>query len=136
MDSRWLLPCVLAIACSGKTKVDHFGDRFFSGGDGRRVVCSKGIDRGHEWTHDRLVHSLEHARDAGVVLQTYGHAPTIDLDIGTLRFVPATDGRGEGLGGIDLRIPRHERAWRAARSKEVATDGDALMLCGTRVRLV
>ena len=68
-------------------------------------------------------------RDAGGV-------PTLDLDVGTLRFVAATDGRGEGLGGIDIRIPRHERAWRAARSKEVETEGDALMLCGTRVRLV
>jgi hypothetical protein len=62
--------------------------------------------------------------------------PTIVLDIGELRFVPATDGRGEGLGGIDVRIPRHERAWFAARRKEVEEIDGALMLCGTRVRLV
>lgn len=61
---------------------------------------------------------------------------TIDLDLGTLRFVPATDGRGEGLGGIDVQIPRHERARFAARQKEVAEVDGALMLCGTRVRLV
>lgn len=62
--------------------------------------------------------------------------PTIDLDIGTLRFVPANDGRGEGLEGIDVKIPRHERARFAARQKEVPEENGALRLCGTRVRLV
>ena len=62
--------------------------------------------------------------------------PTIHLDMGSLRFVPDLDGRGEGLGGIDLRIPRHERARLAARHKEIGDVDGALMLCGTRVRLV
>jgi hypothetical protein len=62
--------------------------------------------------------------------------PTIDLDLGSLRFVPATDGRGEGLGGIDVKIPRHERARFAARQKDVSEIDGALLLCGTRVRLV
>ena len=61
---------------------------------------------------------------------------TIDLDRGTLRFVEATDGRGEGLGGIDVKLPRHQRVHSAARSKNVAEVNGALMLCGTRVRLV
>jgi Glyoxalase-like domain len=65
-----------------------------------------------------------------------GGVPTIELDLGALRFVPATDGRGEGLGGIDVQIPRHERARFAAHQKEVAEEDGALMLCGTRVRLV
>ncbi len=60
----------------------------------------------------------------------------IDLDRGSLRFVPATDGRGEGLGGIDVKIPRHPRARQAARNKDVAEVDGALMLCGVRVRLV
>lgn len=61
--------------------------------------------------------------------------PTIDLDLGTIRFVPATDGRGEGLGGIDVHIPHHQRAWRAARQKEVEERDGAMILCGMRVRL-
>jgi len=65
-----------------------------------------------------------------------GGVPVIELDLGVLRFVPAADGRGEGLGGIDVKIPRHERARFAARQKEVPEDEGALMLCGTRVRLV
>ena len=35
-------------------------------------------------------------------LEDQGHHFTIDLDNATLRFVEATDGRGEGLGGIDV----------------------------------
>jgi hypothetical protein len=52
-----------------------------------------------------------------------GGVPVIDLDLGSLRFVAATDGRGEGLGGIDIALPGRPA-------------GDVAMLCGTRVRLV
>jgi len=62
--------------------------------------------------------------------------PTIDLDLGALRFVLAADGRGEGLGGIDVKIPRHQRAFFAARQREVPEADGVLTLCGTRVRLV
>jgi hypothetical protein len=51
--------------------------------------------------------------------------PTLDLDLGTLRFVPDSDGRGEGLGGIDVKIVSHPGA----------IDGET-MLCGMRVRVV
>lgn len=47
----------------------------------------------------------------------------IALDDGELRFVAAKDGRGDGLGGIDLR---------AAPGQQPRE----LVLCGTRVRLV
>lgn len=47
--------------------------------------------------------------------------PTITLDIGTIRFVPATDGRGEGLGGIDVCMPEQ-------------TPGTQTDLCGVRIR--
>lgn len=54
-----------------------FGPRFFGAGP---VQCSKGVDRTHEWKHDVLATALAHARDAKVVLHTFGHAPTIDLE--------------------------------------------------------
>ena len=44
------------------------------------MQCSKGIDRDHEWKHPVLAGSLERARDRGLVLHTFGHAPTITLD--------------------------------------------------------
>jgi hypothetical protein len=57
-------------------------------------------------------------------LHTLPQGWAIDLDLGTLWFVRATDGRSEGLGGIDVRIPGR-----------TAIIGDAVDLCGTRVRL-
>lgn len=57
---------------------------------------------------------------------------TLDLDLGTVRFVADTDGRGEGLGGIDLKIPNRGKV----SGMSVPLIDGALMLCGTRVRLV
>lgn len=51
-----------------------------------------------------------------------GDPPTLGLDDGTIRFVEATDGRGDGLGGLDLATTAGEER--------------RLELCGTRVRLV
>jgi hypothetical protein len=62
-----------------------------------------------------------------------GGTPTINLDLGSLRFVLAVDGRGEGLGGIDIKIHHHRE--QATRHDQQMVDG-ALMLCGVRVRLV
>jgi len=62
--------------------------------------------------------------------------PTIDLDLGHLRFVPATDGRGEGLGGIDVAMPAAERALQAALDHGLAAEDGALLMGGVRVRLV
>jgi len=77
---KWTaLAFLAAAACSGKKEGKSFGPRFFSS-EPTGVLCSKGVDAAHEWKHDLLQASLEHARDAGVVLQTYGHAPTIKLD--------------------------------------------------------
>ncbi len=73
---KWVL--VLALVACKKPAHDDFGPRFYSSAP-TGVVCSKGLDRGHEWKHEALAASLAHARDKGVVLQTYGHAPTIDL---------------------------------------------------------
>jgi hypothetical protein len=67
------------VACHGKTEHKDFGPRFFSS-PGARVQCSKGVDRDHEWKHEALAASLETARDKGVVLHTFGHAPKLDLD--------------------------------------------------------
>jgi Polysaccharide deacetylase len=75
----WCTAALAVIACRGKIERKDFGPRFFSR-SGVRVQCSKGVDRDHEWKHDALVASLETARDRGVVLHTFGHAPKLDLD--------------------------------------------------------
>jgi hypothetical protein len=64
----------------------------------------------------------------------YGDAEII-LDLGALRFVRDSDGRGEGMSGVDLRV--RNRAWiaEAAGKRGYRVDGDAVTVCGTRFRL-
>jgi hypothetical protein len=61
----------------------------------------------------------------------------VPVDGGELRFVAATDGRGEGLGAFDVRVrdPDAVRAKAKSRGLPVASSGE-ITLCGTRVRLV
>ncbi len=63
-------------------------------------------------------------------------APTLALDRATLRFVADADGRGEGLGGVDVVATNRERVLAAARERGCATRDGALLLGGLRVRLV
>lgn len=59
-------------------------------------------------------------------VQDAGGVPTLRLDHGSLRFVAASDGRGEGLGGIDVRSPGMDAAGECVERT----------LCGIRVRRV
>ncbi len=49
---------------------------------------------------------------------------TIDLDDAAVRFVPATDGRGDGVGGFDVVATDRDRA------------GTTVEIVGTRVRFI
>lgn len=61
---------------------------------------------------------------------------TLAFDNATIRFVPVTDGRGEGLGGIDLQVVDAERLRAAASDRGVlAEDGDHVLLGGVRMYL-
>ena len=61
---------------------------------------------------------------------------TIALDAGEIRFVPARDGRGDGLSALDVAV-RDPAATQAAAAARGLVDADGVVtLCGTRVRLV
>ena len=62
--------------------------------------------------------------------------PSIELDDAVLRFVEATDGRGPGLGGLDLAVADRDHVMAAAAERGLAVDGDVVTVCGTRFRLV
>ena len=64
--------------------------------------------------------------------------PTIALDDAELRFVEATDGRGDGLGGLDVRTVDKAHVLHAAHEHELAVSEDerVVTLCGVRFRLV
>ena len=60
----------------------------------------------------------------------------IPLDEGTLRFVKAADGRGEGLGGIEVAATGAAEVLARARDRGLPIEGDCITVCGVRVRLV
>ena len=62
--------------------------------------------------------------------------PSLALDNATIRFVPAEDGRGEGLGGIDVIAVDKEAVLEAADKRGVRQDDDVILMGGIRFRLV
>jgi hypothetical protein len=69
---------------------------------------------------------------------TAAGVPTLALANAVLRFVPDADGRGEGLGGIDLVASDRAAVLAAARERGLLAreTPDAIALCGMRVKLV
>jgi hypothetical protein len=61
--------------------------------------------------------------------------PTLPLDNATLRFVPIRDGRGEGLGGLDLIARDKAAILAAARRRGTRIDGNQVYACGMRFNL-
>lgn len=70
------------------------------------------------------------------VAATPGGGFEITIDNATLRFVAATDGRPEGLGGIDLAATGAEAARAAARERGLLRDDGVILVGGVRVSLV
>ena len=64
------------------------------------------------------------------------HNPEIRLDEGSIRFVTAADGRGTGLGGIDVEVVDRARLLVAAQARGCEVSDETVMICGTRIRLV
>jgi hypothetical protein len=61
----------------------------------------------------------------------------IDLpDGGEIRFVVATDGRGEGLGRFDVAVKDPDAVRAVAKARGKLGEGGDVILSGTRVRLV
>ena len=53
-----------------------------------------------------------------------------------VRFVKATDGRGEGLGAIDLMVANRERLLKVADGRNLKISDSQVMICGVRFNLV
>jgi hypothetical protein len=57
------------------------------------------------------------------------------LENASVRFVEATDGRGEGLGGVDIAVPDRTRVLTAAAARGCKVSDDQVMICGVRFNL-
>ena len=61
---------------------------------------------------------------------------TVSLDNAKLRFVPCTDGRPEGLGGIDVAVADKAAVLAAAEQCGAKRSDEQIYLCGIRINLV
>lgn len=61
--------------------------------------------------------------------------PQIELDNATLRFVEDRDGRGEGLGGIDVTTVDRDAVLAGARARGCYVSDDEVRVAGLRVNL-
>ncbi|MGH7913560.1 MAG: VOC family protein [Candidatus Binataceae bacterium] len=57
------------------------------------------------------------------------------LENASVRFVKAADGRGDGLGGIDIAVHDRARVLAAAARRGCQAGEDQLMICGVRFNL-
>ena len=64
-----------------------------------------------------------------------GH-PSLRLANATIRFVPDSDGRGEGLGGLDIRVADRQRLLAAAKRRGCQVSDDLVHVGGIRIRLL
>jgi hypothetical protein len=63
-------------------------------------------------------------------------APEIRLDLGAIRFIEAADGRGDGLGGIDMTVTDRARLGDRAEALGLTIEDDMILVGGIRFRLV
>lgn len=77
------------------------------------------------------------AKIADVALRTDARGRLeLPLANAAIRFVEATDGRGEGLGGIDVIASDRKRLLEAAQQRGLRVSDSQVNICGTRFYLV
>ena len=72
---------------------------------------------------------------AEIPLTDPGGVATLRLDNASLRFVSCSDGRPEGLGGIDVACADKAAILAAAEARAAVTGDDQIYLCGLRINL-
>jgi hypothetical protein len=103
---------------------------------GQRLERVRGVAAAEIQCDDPAKVAARWSEIAEIPVKTAGGNPTIALDNATLRFVPCTDGRPEGLGGIDVIAADKAAIMAAARRRGVARSADQVYLGGMRVKLV
>ena len=60
---------------------------------------------------------------------------TLQLESGSIRFVPERDGRGPGVTAVDLSASDAHAAIAAARQRGLPVEANEIRICGTAIRL-
>ena len=69
---------------------------------------------------------------AGLNIERNGEEFSMDLNNATIRFVEAEDGRGPGLGGIDIAVADRDYILSEAEKRDCFVSEDRVDICGTR----
>ena len=69
---------------------------------------------------------------AGLPLERDGVVPFMEFNNVSVRFVEATDGRGPGLGGLDIQVADRDQILRTARERNCYVDDDRVDIGGVR----
>ncbi len=72
---------------------------------------------------------------AGLPVEREGAELSMRLNNATIRFVEADDGRGAGLGGLDVAVKNRDHILTAARERGCYVNDDRVDICGTRFYL-
>ena len=72
---------------------------------------------------------------AGLPIDCDGAKLSMRLNNATIRFVEAQDGRGPGLGALDIAVRDRDYILSAARKRSCYVSDDRIDICGTRFYL-
>jgi len=123
------------------TKNDHKGNWMPAGGTGWEKAVHKEI------VSDIVAAELQ-SPDPASLAQRWSAIANIPLkqitatclemplNNAVVRFVEATDGRGEGLGAIDLKVVKRERLLKVADERNLKISYSQVMICGVRFNLI
>lgn len=71
-------------------------------------------------------------RVAGLPVTSDGAKLEMQFNNAVVRFVEAQDGRGPGLGGVDIAVADRQSILQAARARDCYVDDDRVDICGIR----
>jgi hypothetical protein len=103
--------------------------------DARRVDVTRRLTAAEIQTDDPAALAARWSEVLARPVEDGPGGPQLALDDATVRFVEATDGRGEGLGGLDIEVTDRAHVIREAESRGCRTGDETLLICGTRFNL-
>ncbi len=111
-----------------------------AGGDGwdtaRRTDVVSGYSAVELQSHDPQSMAQRWADIAGIPLQQDDHGRlSFPLENADVRFVEATDGRGDGLGGVDIVVTDVQGLLTTAEQRGCRVSDDQVQVCGVRFYL-
>jgi len=122
----------------GEGALDRDGPRHPAGPDwkaSQRLDRVSGITAAEIQCDDPEAVATKWAEIAEVDLDFSDGVFTLPMENASLRFVPCTDGRPEGLGGIDLEVVDRDAILEAADRRGKISAENQVYLCGMRMNV-